>query len=358
MHWYALEGGGSPYRGATMYRDGHRETVTGYLTDALADDAAAFVDAEADRAEPFCLLLHFTAPHSPWKDQHPSEVTERYTDCDFDSCPQLPRHPWTTLDETGRPLGGETDTRAALVGYFAAVTAMDAAIGLVLHRLKQHGLTDSTLVVFSSDNGFNAGHHGVWGKGNGTYPQNMFDSSVKVPTIISQPGRITPGVCTELLSAYDLGATILALVGVPHEALERGPGRSFAGLLIPGIDTGPTRERIVVFDEYGPVRMIRTTEWKYVHRYPDGPHELYDLTNDPNEATNLVSRSENDQVINTLRDELDTWFRQHADPHADGAHLPVIGTGQSAPVGQPHAFQGPLWVHPAVPTPQEDPGHR
>ena len=237
--------------------------------------------------------------------------------------------------------------RAALVGYFAAVTAMDAALGRVLARVDGHGLTESTLVVFSSDNGFNAGHHGVWGKGNGTYPQNMYDSSVKVPAIISQPGRIGVGVCTELLSAYDLGATVLELAGVPNQRLERGPGRSFAGLLTSPRSEGDERDRVVVFDEYGPVRMIRTTRWKYVHRHPDGPHELYDLAADPDEADNLVSVVEQHDVVAQLRGELDDWFREHADPANDGATLPVIGTGQRGPVGQPDAFQGPLWVQTA-----------
>ena len=77
VHWYAHRGGGSPYYDAPMYRGGRPETVPGYLTDALADDAIDFLDAEADRGEPFLLSMHFTAPHSPWAGQHPDEVTAR-----------------------------------------------------------------------------------------------------------------------------------------------------------------------------------------------------------------------------------------------------------------------------------------
>ena len=51
---------------------------------------------------------------------------------------------------------------------------------------------------------------------------------------------------------------------------------------------GEEWENVVVYDEYGPVRMVRTKEWKYVHRYPYGPHELYDLVNDPDEKHNLI----------------------------------------------------------------------
>lgn len=343
VHWFAHESGSSPYYDAPMYRHGERESAPGYLTDLLADDAQDFIAAESDRTEPFYLSLHFTAPHSPWKGQHPDEIAALYADCAFESCPQGPLHPWTPLSHQ-RPLGGESDTRAALIGYFAAVTAMDQALGRVLSTLDEYGLTEATLVVFSSDNGFNAGHHGVWGKGNGTFPQNMYDSSVKVPAILAQPGRLAEGeVRSELLSAYDLGATILELAGVPHLALEQGPGRSFAQLLTPAAPADHQRSRVVVFDEYGPVRMIRTRQWKYVHRFPDGPHELYDLAADSGEVDNLAAAPDLEAVRAELRAELTGWFSQHADPARDGLRLPVIGTGQRARVGQPEAFQGPLW---------------
>lgn len=332
-HWYSHESGGSPYHGAPMYRGGAREPADGYLTDLLADDAADFLRAETGHDAPFYLSLHFTAPHKPWKGQHPPQVESLYADCAFDSCPQEEPHPWQpTVD--GVPVGGEADVRAALVGYFASVTAMDTGIGRVLDTLAEQGLSDSTLVVFSSDNGFNCGHHGIWGKGNGTFPQNMYDTSVKVPAIIAQPGRITAGqVRHELLSAYDFAATLLECVGLDPEPYEHGPGRSFAGLLLDGDGRVPGRPRpVVVYDEYGPVRMIRTAEWKYVHRYPHGPHELYHLAADPGERVNLAASSAHGERIARLRRRLDAWFKEHADPARDGSRLPVTGAYQSAPV--------------------------
>lgn len=81
---------------------------------------------------------------------------------------------------------------------------MDANIGRILDKLEEMGVRDNTLICFLSDNGFNCGQHGIWGKGNGTFPFNMFDNSVKVPAIFSQPGRIPQGrVCDELVSGYD-----------------------------------------------------------------------------------------------------------------------------------------------------------
>jgi len=364
-HWFALEGGGSPYDRSVMYRfDGdtsHREPVTEYLTDAITSDALDFLTEASHEAEPFFLALNYLAPHKPWKDQHPPEFEELYSDCTFASCPQEAIHPWTPTVE-GVPIGGEADVRASLVGYFAAVSAMDAGIGLVLSRLEELGIRDNTLVVFSSDNGFNCGHHGVWGKGNGTFPQNVYDSSVKVPAIFALPGRIQQGVVlTELLSAYDVAATVLELAGLDARPFERGPGQSFAELLraLPdpaGDATGETPDdggppaaagerAVVVFDEYGPVRMIRSTDWKYVHRYPHGPHELYDLVADPDERVNLVDQPAHSARVAGLRAQLQEWFQRYAVQGLDGSWLPVAGAGQTAsvlddPLG---AFTPPTW---------------
>ena len=79
--------------------------------------------------------------------------------------------------------------------------------------------------------------------------------------------------------------------------------------------------------------MIRTESWKYVHRYPDGPHELYDLANDPSEARNLIDESKYREKANGLKAELESWFDQYVDPHMDGARQNVTGRGQIGLVG-------------------------
>ncbi|MFI6393276.1 sulfatase-like hydrolase/transferase [Nonomuraea sp. NPDC050547] len=326
VRWLAHESGGGPYRGAVLYDQGVRRDEPGYLTDVFTGEACAFLRAEAEQDAPFYLSLHYTAPHKPWQGQHPAAFEALYDGCAFESCPQGEPHPWQKYGSRGAPVGGEPDTRAALTGYFAAVSAMDAGIGRVLATLSSLGLTSSTLVVFTSDNGFNCGHHGIWGKGNGTFPQNMYDSSVKVPAIVSQPGRVPGGrVCESLLSAYDMRPTLLDHLGLGGDDPDL-PGRSFAGVLAGA--PGDPDASVVVFDEYGPVRMIRTSRWKYVHRYPYGPHELYDLAVDPGEERNLAGTH---AVQDELAARMDAWFTAYADPAADGRALPVTGAGQTAP---------------------------
>ncbi len=324
--WFAHQFGMGPYEDAPMVEGETPVTVPGYITDVLGDRASAFIRDEAARDAPFWLSLCFTAPHYPWIGCHPEPFTRLYDDCAFASCPDEPPHPWFI---GGKPAveKGRAQRRDNLVGYFAAVSAMDAAIGRVLDTLDAEGLAESTLVVFVGDNGMNMGHHGIWGKGNGTMPPNLYDTSVKVPCIVAQPGRIPAGrVDRTLLSGYDMFPTLLDWAGVPWSSGRPVPGRSFRAILEGRPDE---RDRpVVVFDEYGPARMLRTREWKYVHRHPDGPHELYDLEADPGERRNLVDVPRQARRVATMRDGLAGWFSRYVDPAREGLDKGVTGCGQ------------------------------
>jgi choline-sulfatase len=201
-------------------------------------------------------------------------------------------------------------------------------VGRLIDWLEAHGLRENTLVIFTGDNGMNMGHHGIYGKGNGTFPLNMYDTSVKVPMILSRPGLLPEGrVIRDLLSHYDLMPTLLDYAGLaPAESALLLPGHSFAGL----VRDEPTksRELVCVYDEYGSVRMIRTAEWKYVHRFVYGPHELYHLTEDPDEEHNLIADRAQQGRVTELQGEMDAWFFRHSDPAVDGSREPVAGSGQ------------------------------
>ena len=201
--------------------------------------------------------------------------------------------------------------------------------------LEANDLRENTLIVFTADNGMSMGHHGIWGKGNGTYPANMFDTAVKVPTLISRPGHVPQGVLsTDLLSHYDLMPTLLEYVGVGGSGNTQSdplPGRSFASLLN-GRSMGTNRP-VVVLDEYGPTRMIRSDTRKYVHRYPDGPNEFYDLVKDPGERSNEIGNPVFTEAIASMRSELEQWFERYTEPERDGSMQAVKGRGQLDLVG-------------------------
>ena len=325
-YWFVHQLGGGPYHNAPMVRNGECTTAPGYVTNVITDDALGFIDRHAGDDNPFYLSVHYTAPHSPWTG-HPQEIVDSYDDCPFDSCPQESKHPWA-IGLTDRCLGD----REMLKGYFAAVTAMDADVGRILDRLETRGIREHTLVVFVSDNGFSCGHHGFWGKGNGTHPLNMYENSVKIPAVMSQPGVIPENyVQPAMVSACDFMPTLLDYLDLPLPEGRSLPGQSFLPSLLGKEDRA--RESIVIYDEYGPTRMIRTAEWKYIHRYPDGPNELYDLVNDPDERENRIDESGQSSRIVDLNGMLEEWFVRHTVPEKDGKDLPVTGSGQMRPVG-------------------------
>jgi arylsulfatase A-like enzyme len=209
---------------------------------------------------------------------------------------------------------------------------MDMDVGRILQRLSDLGLRDDTLIIFASDNGYSCGHHGFWGKGNGTFPLNMYENSIRVPLIISHPGQLAGGRSVEaLVSGYDFMPTLLAYLRLPLPTESNLPGQSLLPLLEGHDETG--RESVVVYDEYGPVRMIRTMDWKYVHRYPYGPNGLYDLVSDPDERLNLIDEPAYRGRASDLRQRLVAWFAQYVDVSMDGARFPVTGQGQSRQIG-------------------------
>ncbi len=335
-YWNVHATGGGNYYRAPMLKDGELCHPDGYVTDVITDNALSFLDAQTESSAPFSLNVHYTAPHAPWgREHHPDQTFDNYyRNCAFESVPDEDIHPNQLSKEARAATVGDTpeNRRLALSGYFAAIAEMDRNIGRLLDRLEENGLRENTLVVFNSDNGMNMGHHGIWGKGNGTYPPNMFDTAVKVPTLISRPGHVPQDlVCDKLLSQYDFMPTLLGYLGLDAPSGQTLPGRDFSPILRGESLAEDTP--VFVLDEYGPTRMIRARTWKYVHRYLDGPNELYNLANDPFETRNLVDSPDRQTLVAELRTELETWYDRYVDPRVDGAKNNVTGRGQMGIAG-------------------------
>lgn len=325
-HWYVHQRGGGHYYGAPMIRDGQLINEPGYITDAITEDACGFLRGRRDDGRPFYLQVGYTAPHTPWLDSHPKEYVDLYRGSAFKSCPILPAHP----DQV--PYDQFADPRQDMLeGYFASVTAMDDGIGRILRTLEEQGLLEDTLVVFTSDNGFNCGHHGIWGKGNGTLPFNMYESSVKVPFIVRYPQWVPPGTLSDaVIGGIDWFPTVLRMAGIPLPP-EDIPGRDFLDVLQGRGDR--TRETAFLYDEYGDTRMMIRGAWKYIKRYPDGPDLLFHLGDDPGEERDML-HAVSPQLVAELDDQLEAWFSAHTRPQADSRGAGVQGFGQDKRHGQ------------------------
>ena len=323
-YWFAHKSGGGPYYNAPFYEDGKLVNKEGYATDIITDKAIDFIKKHAKK-QPFYLHVGYTAPHSPWLNNHPKEYTDLYNDCPFETCQMDGEHK-DSIYLTKEVLKNLKENQK---GYYGATTAMDYNIGRILDLLDELNIREDTLLIFMSDNGFSCGHHGFWGKGNATFPINMYESSVKVPCIISHKGRIPKGrVSSDLVSAYDFMPTLLEYLGMEFESEVDLPGRSFEPVLRG--EELPKDRAVVVMDEYGPNRMIRGERYKFIKRYPYGPHEMYDLFKDPGEKNNLMEKAtdESTELANKLDYELEKWFLKYVNPEIDGAKEAVYGSGQ------------------------------
>ena len=134
-------------------------------------------------------------------------------------------------------------------------------------------------------------------------------------------------VCDEMHSGYDFMPTLLDYLGFKNDEADKLPGKSFLSALM-GQEQKGEENSVVVFDEYGPVRMIRSRKYKLVHRYPFGPDEFYDLEVDPGEAYNGIEDESYQDVIRDMKKQMELWFLQYVDPRIDGAKEPVMGGGQ------------------------------
>lgn len=308
--WHTVPGGGGSYQDPEFVENGRTIKKQGFKTDLVGDGAVAFLNHhQATRpADPFFLYVPFSAPHTPYNYQ-PEEYRAPYAKSDF-AC--FPREPQNPRQNTGlaRNHGNEESMRA----YSALVTALDANVGKVLRKLDEMGALNDTLVVFTADQGWNAGHHGLWGKGNGTVPRNVLEESIRVPMIWRHDGRIPAGSSSEaMVSSYDFFPTILEYLGCETAPDKDRVGTSYAPILRG--EKPAWRDRL--FFEYAEVRSIRTKTIKLVMRAKPWPSEMYDLEADPGERTNIFDNPQYAKVRERLVQELEGYFRQRGAPPLD-----------------------------------------
>lgn len=317
-HFYGFLGHGTAAMKPVFdFPEGPR-TLEGCAADLITDEAIALIGAR--REEPFALVMSFREPHAPYGPM--PAIDQAVFAGKTLHLPDLPG-----LDRQKI----ERDTRA----YLAAAHAIDRNIGRLLAELEKLGLSEKTIIVFTSDNGYQIGPHLVQGKGNapwiaggvaGPRRPNMWDLSLQVPLIIRWPGVTKPGtVVSQLVSNTDTFATLLSMAGVP---MPRGAAHEGTDLT-PWLRGENRPGRKHVFAQYDLVnrssqslRSVRSERWKYVRTFnADLLDELYDLENDPGETRNLIPANLPDSLspeLKVVRDELAsvlaTWMRSVDDP--------------------------------------------
>ena len=298
--------GGCPPKGARLEMlDGTVKQVDGYTCDVFTDHALDFIRRQHTRPHPFAISLHFRAPHAAWLPVRPEDWAP-FKDLD----PEIPK---TIYDDIDVP-----KVKKWTREYLAAVKSVDRNVGRVLALLDELKLARQTVVIFTSDHGYNLGDHGTWFKGNAHWVRkplppkkwknipprrrpNMWDTSLKVPCAIRWPGVIKPGTrITQTISNLDWFPTLLAMAQVKLPPSITIRGRDFTPLLsgraVPWNND--------LYAEYSMhhgatthMRVWRTPHWKYMKDFASpGREELYDLTRDPGENRNLADSTRPEHV--------------------------------------------------------------
>jgi choline-sulfatase len=303
--WSTVPSGGGPYKDPVFVRNGKQTPVLGFREDAIGDFALEFLDKQKQRKDPFCLSVNFYAPHTPYSYQ-PEKYRRPYDDVNFSCFPDLPSNP--DQNPSLQSLYGKLESKQ---GYSALITGLDANIGRILERLTQLNLRQDTLVVYMADHGWNAGHHGLWGKGNGSIPLNMYEESLRVPLIWNHPGRIGQGKnISTMVSSYDFFPSILEYLGIEVKPDEKRIGISY----IPLMHGAKTLRRDRLYFEYAYVRAVRTETMKYVERTDNWSSALYDLAADPHETKNLSHDIAYQRIADSLKAGLQEYFEQLGAP--------------------------------------------
>ncbi len=278
--------------------DGLTRKRSGLCVDLLTDLALDFIQKVDPR--PWCLSLHYRAPHSA------------YLPVDEGIWQNFVNKPVNVVDYPGL----DRDLMATKMReYLASVADIDRNLARILQLLDDRQLTDDTLVIFTSDHGYNLGHHGLEFKGNAhwrlreapakQWPEiaagrrpNMFDTSLRVPALVRLPGRIPAGIQLDTLTSnLDWYPTICEATRLPAALFDDVPlrGKSMWPELTGGKERQPAPKEL--YFEYSmhhgsqaAMRAIRSERWKYMRDYQHaGRIELYDLENDPDELHNLAT---------------------------------------------------------------------
>lgn len=312
-HWISFRGQGV-YNDPTLNINGERSRQEGYITDLLTDYTVDYIKQEHDK--PYFLYLGHKAVHAEFypakrheeafaevKIEHPDSMANTLEN--YAGKPlwvKRQRHSWHGVDYMYHD---QTYFDQFLLDYNRTLMAVDDSVGRILQTLEEQGELENTLILFTSDNGFLHGEHGLIDK------RCMYEESIRVPLLAHCPAIIPAGQKTDRLALnIDIAPTILDAAGVSIPNTMQG--QSFLPILR-GEDT-QWRDAMLyeyfwerAFPQTPTVFGVRTERYKYMNYHGIFDlDELYDLEKDPKEMHNLID----DAAYFEVRQEMEKHLRR------------------------------------------------
>ncbi len=298
--WVSFKGQGR-YNDPTLNVDGEVVRAKGYVSDLITDYAEAFL-REQSRDRPFMLYVSHKAVHADFQPMprhegaykgktYPYPRSMADTEANDRGKPEWVREQRDSWHGVDGIYNNRRDLDTVVRQTAEALMAVDESVGRIVDALKERGLLDSTLIVFTSDNGFQLGEHGLIDK------RVMYEASIRVPLIAHCPELIRPGQrCDEMILNIDFAPTFIDLGGgtIPDSM----QGRSFAGMLRG--ESVPWREGFLYeyfwersWPQTPTILGVRTKRYKFIQTHGVwDKYELYDLQADPHEMNNLIGQFE------------------------------------------------------------------
>lgn len=311
-HWAGFEWLGA-YFNTTVFIDGEMKQFEGFSDDILAGLAADKIRDLADAPQPFCMFVGLKAPHLPFS--YP-ERYETYLDGidikepesideDYDISGRAPIMKTNVIRvrtfQAAIPLFGSWDNYVK--SYYRSSQALDDAVGIILDALDNKGISEETIVIYSSDQGYTLGEHGM------TEKHYAYEQVMRIPMIVRYPAMVKPGITPdEMVLNIDVAPTVLDLCGLdPPRDMD---GRSWRPIFqAAGGEVDGWREDFLF--EYWDFRptlpsqlAVRSDQYKLI-TYQDHPErELYDLRTDPEENHNQIRDPDYREVLAEMEGRL------------------------------------------------------
>ena len=349
--WEILYGQGQYYN-PPMKRMGERVKHTGYVTDIITDEALDWLKNKRDPNKPFLMMCQHKAPHREWepalknlsmydgvtfpepptlfddyagrgKGEHEQDMTIAKTMTKRDNklapIPDLNPEQRKVWDAYYNPRN-EAFEKQQLTGqdlvrwryqrymhdYLATIASVDESVGKLLDYLKEAGLDDNTIVIYTSDQGFYLGEHGWFDK------RWIFEQSLRTPLLVRWPGVTKPGAAnTDMVSNLDFAETFLDAAGAPIPPDMQG--RSMVPILKGQTPADWRKSFYYHYYEHPAVHNVAkhygvvTDRYKLVHFYePETDYwELFDLKTDPQELKSVYNDPKYNEIQSNLHRELD-----------------------------------------------------